>query len=1503
MSREAPLFPLNRIRYRGMRGSRQGMEALPNRLQAIMAWGLTIITLGLAAWLIFGSSVPPSGLSEPVHSIIFGLLTIVMMVLSPRLPHGLMLGAFYTVPIAAALVLGAERAAFSIVLAGLISVPVRIAVNRRWLGISTHERIVLIQTLWHIGTVALALVPAGWVYQSLGGTIAEGIFAQNDLLALVALAFTLIALHAATTLLWVMLASPAARKAQGDSAARSRLLGWADVRRFAREQWQILLLNTLYAAFGPLLAAAYLLWPGQRWLTVLIFVGLLAALYSINRARLNMNAWLSDLSILSSISQALNATLDPHDVVRETYRQVSRLFDTSVFYVALADTRTRQLSFPISYKEGRPFEIEARSFGNGLTEYVIRTRRTLRLNDGTLQAARRLGIQPVGKGTPARSYLGAPIVSGDEVLGVIGMSNFELYFAYSQHDVDLLETIAGQVGTALSNARLYQRSRRRTDELGVVNRVAGLVNSSLDLNQVIDAVCDALLDELGSQQVAIFLTNDGVTMELRRSRGFSDSFVRSAQGHRVDRNERDARLRAGEVVIIDDLQSDPSLSLLHEMARRENLHTVVDVPMLSNDKLMGKLSVYYDHRHRFPEEELDLLSTLAAQVAIAIDNARLFTETRKRTERLERLHEASMAVNASLSLQNVLRATATFLIQSLGTDSCTVLLTRDDTDSLRAETRMVTIEDGTREDHVTQPNFTIGELTKVTQAARMMTHAILQRDDPELSQGEQRLLHQYDLGWAAVFPLVSRGPISGLMLLGFMDAARSLSPDELVFAEALTLQTSVAIENAQLFQMTDIELSRRVREIEAVEALAQRMTRHRDLEEVISQVLEAAANQTGADYCELAFLDEATNTLNVQARHSNGHNLDGLITRWDADQGITGRAIRSKEAVLVNDVRSDPTYFRIFPDGQSELAVPIMLDEQCLGVINIESIDRGAFNRSHVSFVANLAEHAAIAIENARLFEDTRRRADEFAALRNIAVELLYATDVNSALHMIAWEAVRRTDAKNIHLYLYDQSNDSLSFGASVLASGDIDVEIAPPRPDGLTMRVARSGERIVIDDPEQHRLMNPADDEDVPRDFQVIAGIPIKRSDEVIGVFTISFDQPHIDENLWRFLDLLSAQVAVAIINAQLAEDTRIGRDRLQSVLNSITDGILLLDAEGRIILANPRLDNMLQVQTADFVGQPYNALLPGTNTHIDGINYSPEETARMEHIIREDPQKLTRRRYDLHNRRLYIEELSLPVETQSERIEGRLFVMRDRTQEHELEIYREEMSHMIVHDLRSPLGGIIAGLHLAQDEIAESDDEGPDITLLRNVVDVALDSSNQLLSLIETILDVNKLETGQLILNRSEIDLYEIAEGVMRRLAGTANEAQISTQVIAEGELHHIKADGEKIGRVVLNLFDNALRYTPVGGEVRIHITPGENHYQVCVVDTGPGVPEHLRQRLFDKFVQGDLSQRKRGTKGTGLGLTFSKLAVEAHGGRIWIGEGPEGGAAFCFTLPVLR
>ena len=228
------------------------------------------------------------------------------------------------------------------------------------------------------------------------------------------------------------------------------------------------------------------------------------------------------------------------------------------------------------------------------------------------------------------------------------------------------------------------------------------------------------------------------------------------------------------------------------------------------------------------------------------------------------------------------------------------------------------------------------------------------------------------------------------------------------------------------------------------------------------------------------------------------------------------------------------------------------------------------------------------------------------------------------------------------------------------------------------------------------------------------------------------------------------------------------------------------------------------------------------------------------------------------------------------------------------ELQRLRQETSDLIIHDLRNPLGSISLALNMLEMMLPEDV-----LSANRAVLDVAHASSDRLMRLVEALLDVSRMEAGEAQFHFAPLDLPDLVTAVTGRMLIPAERQVTILKQFAPG-LPLVMADRDKLERVLQNLLDNALKYTPDGGTVTAAVDLQGPEAVVSITDTGPGIPEDQRQRIFERFAQ--VAGDKRARRGFGLGLSYCRLAVEAHRGRIWAEPGPRGiGSRFAFTLPL--
>ncbi|MFP4322092.1 MAG: ATP-binding protein [Anaerolineales bacterium] len=362
--------------------------------------------------------------------------------------------------------------------------------------------------------------------------------------------------------------------------------------------------------------------------------------------------------------------------------------------------------------------------------------------------------------------------------------------------------------------------------------------------------------------------------------------------------------------------------------------------------------------------------------------------------------------------------------------------------------------------------------------------------------------------------------------------------------------------------------------------------------------------------------------------------------------------------------------------------------------------------------------------------------------------------------------------------------------------------------------------------------------------------------------------------------------------------------RNQLQAIFNHVEAGFLLLDVEGLVVLMNPRIEHIVGLSPEAMMGRRLLDLLDDETLDIPArMGYTHEVLISILHDLGAGRwiEEADGFFYEYGSpRRRFIRRYMTPVAETDSGALGGLFVFHDDTEMHDLRQAQEEISSMIVHDLRSPLTAVTASLRLLREIADPADPLGKTVLQTTEISGRAV---RKLLTLVNSLLDVAKLESGVQTLERESIHVRAVAQTIMDEFAPLSREMDVAVRYDAPPDVPPIHVDADKIERVLYNLLDNAIKFTPGGGDVTIRVHPPEDDgfLRIDIQDTGLGIPQRHRAALFDRYQQlSDTRAARR--RGTGIGLAYCKLAVEAHGGRIWIEDNPAGGSIFAFTLPIM-
>ncbi len=242
---------------------------------------------------------------------------------------------------------------------------------------------------------------------------------------------------------------------------------------------------------------------------------------------------------------------------------------------------------------------------------------------------------------------------------------------------------------------------------------------------------------------------------------------------------------------------------------------------------------------------------------------------------------------------------------------------------------------------------------------------------------------------------------------------------------------------------------------------------------------------------------------------------------------------------------------------------------------------------------------------------------------------------------------------------------------------------------------------------------------------------------------------------------------------------------------------------------------------------------------------------------------------------------------------------ILAERLQEtnahlRESEQLQNSLTHMIIHDLRNPITAVMGGIELLLMTMADQIDETQ-----KHLLENTRHSSQMLVELVNELLDINKIEAGKFELNLETVDMYDLLSRSMEEIEAAAELEKQKLEIAPPPERTTVIGDGHLLKRVIANLLSNALKYTPEGGTISGSLIDEGDFITVRIQDTGPGIPQKDQQRIFEKFTQ--VQEKHIQRHGTGLGLTFCQLAVNAHEGEIWVESETGEGSTFAFRLPV--
>ncbi len=832
-----------------------------------------------------------------------------------------------------------------------------------------------------------------------------------------------------------------------------------------------------------------------------------------------------ELFALNTVSVAASQSLNLDKVLHLTLDRVLEVMnlDEGGLYLLEASTGEMVLKAHRTLAEESVGWVPNIKIGiEGLTDLPFGTGQVLVVDDLSQHP---MMSEIVSDGNGHRPLAIVPLKAQDKILGVMNLLGRAGY-AFASQDVELLNTIGAQTGMAIERAQFLEKEQKRSAQLTVVNQVARQIASILDLDQLLYEVVTDIQQSFNYHHVGLFLL-DEVTGQLEMQ-AVAGSFADVAPpDHRLALGEGIAGWTAetGQPFLANDVSQEPRyvLGILKETLTKAELC----VPLKLAGKVIGVLDVQDTQLNAFDETDLLAMETLADQLAIAIENARLFRETKLRLEEIMALYQTSLDITAQIEMTELLKSIverAATLLQAEGGGICLY-------DPEREELRWI-IGYGHGEEYV----GTIFKPGEGMAGKVFQTGEPLMTDDYQTWEG-RAALYEADQPFTAILemPLKWQDRTIGVLAINADAQKRTFNHDDVWLATLLANQAAIAIENARIYE----EERKRATQLELISGITQRMASILDLDELLHQVAHLIKDTF--DYSDTSILLVEANTGEILLKATTGPSgrlVEKLRLRV-GQKGITGWVAHSGEPLLANDVSREPRYhFREeTKDIKSELAVPIKLKGEIIGVLDAQSIELDAFSQDDVSILQTLADQLAIAIENARLYQQTdeklQTRVKELSVLYAIAEAVNHSLDLDKVLQLALDSAVEVARMDSGGILLFDPSTSELFLRAHRRGSLEFLRALSHVTADeDLMPRMLNSV--LTIDD-----LSKVTKDRRVAIEkegLQSLVSIPLKAKENLLGVMVIASHSPRPFAS--QELELLAAignQIGVAVDRANL--------------------------------------------------------------------------------------------------------------------------------------------------------------------------------------------------------------------------------------------------------------------------------------------------------------------------------------------------------------------------------
>jgi len=878
----------------------------------------------------------------------------------------------------------------------------------------------------------------------------------------------------------------------------------------------------------------------------------------------------AELGVINSVQEGLAKELDMQAIYDLVGDRIRALFNAQAVIISTFDHDTATEHFKYLIEDGQRFYLASRPYDK-LRQHLIVNRQKIVINSNYAEAYAKFGLKTLPGTNMTKSGVFVPLIIGDKVNSYISLQNNETENAFSESDIRLLETLANSMSVALENARLFDETTRllketeqRTAELAVINSVQEGLARELDMNAIYDLVGNKIRDVFDAQAVVIAtFDHENGTEKFNYLLEKGERYY--AEPRRYDKLRYQLIMTKHRILINDDVEKAFKEFGLKVVEGTEMPKSLLYVPLVVGNKVTSYVSLQnVDKNNAFSDADVRLLETLANSMSVALENARLFDETTRllketeqRTAELAVINSVQEGLAKELDMQGIYNLVGDRLCE-LFPDTQTLVIRTFDYDS-GIEHFHYAIEKGTRLKVDSQPFIWASK------------HLIQDRKPIHINENYLETSKKYggtgvtkgQPPKSAVFvPMMVGDIVKGSISLQNVDKENAFTESDLRLLTTLTNSMSVALENARLFDETNRllkETEQRTAELAVINSVQDGLVREMDMQAIYDLV--------GNRICEL--FDTQTVLIRTFDHETGNENWRFVIEkgkRYFSEprplNWANKQLINTKQPFLINENYVETA--RKFggtgvSKGQppkSAMFVPMVVGDVVRGSVSLQNIDReNAFTESDMRLLTTLTNSMSVALENARLFDETtlllaesKQRAAELSTVNSISKALASQLNADDLIKMVGDQLKNLFKANIVYLALLNSKTNIVSFPYQY---GD---NMAPLKlGEGLTSRIIMTGEPILINkDLQELREQMGIQSIGVPAASYL--GVPIPVGDENIGVLSVQSTEHEnrFNENDLRLLTTIASSVGVALNNATLFEDVKLAKMEAEAASNA---------------------------------------------------------------------------------------------------------------------------------------------------------------------------------------------------------------------------------------------------------------------------------------------------------------------------------------------------------------